>query len=322
MPKSKPILIVAGEPFSVFLEIFFKSKKIKSIKKKTVLIVSKKLLLSQMKKLKFDYQINEIDSKKINYKSLSYNKINIIDVKFNFKKTFDKISDKSNEYINECFKIALDLLKTNKYSGLVNGPISKKHFLKEKFLGITEYLADKKNQKNKVVMLIYNKKLSVSPLTTHLPLKDVHKNLSKEKIINHVMIIKKFYKQRFKKDPKIAITGLNPHCESNYKSSEEKHIIMPAIKALIKKNYKVNGPFPADTLFMTENSKKYDVILGMYHDQVLVAAKTLFSFNAINVTLGLPFIRVSPDHGPNAQMLGKNISNPQSLIEALKFLSK
>ena len=73
---------------------------------------------------------------------------------------------------------------------------------------------------------------------------------------------------------------------------------------------------------MTENSKKYDVILGMYHDQVLVPAKTLFSFNAINVTLGLPFIRVSPDHGPNAQMLGKNISNPQSLIEALKFLDK
>ena len=322
MHKSKPILIVAGEPFSVFLEIFFKSKKIKSIKKKTVLIVSKKLLLSQMKKLKFDYQINEINSKKINYKSLSYNKINIIDVKFNFKKTFDKISDKSNKYINECFKIALDLLETNKYSGLVNGPISKKHFLKEKFLGITEYLADKKNQKNKVVMLIYNKKLSVSPLTTHLPLKDVHKNLSKEKIINHVIIINKFYKQRFKKDPKIAITGLNPHCESNYKSSEEKHVIRPAIKALIKKNYKVNGPFPADTLFMTENSKKYDVILGMYHDQVLVPAKTLFSFNAINVTLGLPFIRVSPDHGPNTEMLGKNISNPQSLIEALKFLSK
>ena len=322
MNKSKPILIVAGEPFSVFLEIFFKSKKIKSLKKKTVLIVSKKLLLSQMKSLNFNFQINEINPKKINFDTLSYNKINIINVEFQSKKYFDKISNKSNKYIEECFKIALSLLKTNRYSGLINGPISKKYFLKEKFLGITEYLAFKTNKKGKAVMLIYNKKLSVSPLTTHLPLKKVHKKLSKIKIINHVMVIKKFYNKSFKKEPKIAITGLNPHCESNYEDSEEKHIIIPAIKTLNKKNYKVSGPFSADTIFMKENIKKYDVILGMYHDQVLTPAKTLFNFDAINITLGLPFIRLSPDHGPNSQMLGKNISNPQSLIKALKFLNK
>ena len=322
MNKSKPILIVAGEPFSIFLEIFFKSKKIKSLKKKIVLIVSKKLLLSQMKSLNFDFQINEIDPKKINYDTLSFNKINIINIEFKSKKYFDKISNKSNKYIEECFKIALSLLKTNKYSGLINGPISKKHFLKEKFLGITEYLAFKTNQKGKAVMLIYNKELSVSPLTTHLSLKKVHKKISKKKIINHVMVIKKFYNKKFKKEPKIAITGLNPHCESNYEDSEEKYIIIPAIKTLKKKNYKVSGPFSADTIFMKENVKKYDVILGMYHDQVLTPAKTLFNFDAINITLGLPFMRLSPDHGPNSQMLGKNISNPQSLIKALKFLNK
>ena len=322
MNKNKPILIVAGEPFSVFLEIFFKSKKIKSLKKKTVLIVSKKLLLSQMKILNYDFQINEINQKKINHRTLSSKKINIINVDFKYRKEFDKISNKSNKYIEECFNIALSLLKTNKYSGLINGPISKKHFLKEKFLGITEYLAYKTNQEGKAVMLIYNKELSVSPLTTHLPLKKVHKRISKKKIINHIMVIKKFYNKKFKKNPKIAITGLNPHCESNYKNSEEKHIIIPAIKALNKKNYKINGPFPADTIFMNENIKKYDVILGMYHDQVLTPAKTLFNFDAINITLGLPFIRLSPDHGPNSQMLGKNISNPQSLIKALKFLNK
>ena len=322
MNKSKPILIVAGEPFSVFLEIFFKSKKIKSIRKKTVLIVSKKLLLSQMKSLNYNFQINEINPKKINYKALSYNKINIIDVEFKYKKNFNKISNKSNKYIDECFKNALDLLKTNKYSGLINGPISKKHFLKEKFLGITEYLASKTNQEGKAIMLIYNKKLSVSPLTTHLPLKNVHKKITKKKIINHIMVIKRFYNKRFRKEPRIAITGLNPHCESNYEDSEEKHIIIPAIKNLNKKNYKISGPFPADTIFMRENLKKYDVILGMYHDQVLTPAKTLFNFDAINITLGLPFIRLSPDHGPNSKMLGKNTSNPQSLIKALKFLNK
>ena len=93
-------------------------------------------------------------------------------------------------------------------------------------------------------------------------------------------------------------------------------------EAQVKKKYKVDGPFAADTIFMKEQLKKYDVIIGMYHDQVLTPAKALFGFNAINITLGLPFIRISPDHGPNVSMLGKNTSNPQSLIEALKFLDK
>ena len=171
-------------------------------------------------------------------------------------------------------------------------------------------------------MLIYNKKLSVSPITTHLPLKDVHNNLSKQKIINHVNLITDFYKEKFKKLPKIAITGLNPHCESNFKDCEEDKIIIPAIKSLKAKNFRIEGPFPADTIFMQEHLKKFDIIVGMYHDQVLAPMKALFGFNAINITLGLPFVRISPDHGPNSSMLGKNLSDPKSLIEALKFLDK
>ena len=97
-------------------------------------------------------------------------------------------------------------------------------------------------------------------------------------------------------------------------------VIKPAIKFLLKKKSDIDGPFAADTIFMKEQLRKYDVIIGMYHDQVLTPMKALFNFDAINITLGLPFIRVSPDHGPNTSMLGKNKSNPQSLIEALKFL--
>ena len=171
-------------------------------------------------------------------------------------------------------------------------------------------------------MLIYHKNLSVSPLTTHLPLMDVNKKITKKKIINNVKLISDFYKKKLNISARIAITGLNPHCESNYKSSEEKRFIIPAIKYLIKKKYKVSGPFAADTIFMSINKSKYDIILGMYHDQVLTPAKALFGFNPINITLGLPFIRISPDHGPNEKMQGKNNSNPQSLIEALKFLDK
>ena len=204
----------------------------------------------------------------------------------------------------------------------INGPISKKYFLKGKTLGITEYLGKKTKRKNNVAMLIFNKKLSVSPITTHLALKDVNKHITKEKIYTHVKLITEFYKKNFKRKPLIAITGLNPHCESNFKNCEEDAIIIPAIKNLKNKNFRVKGPFPADTIFMKDHLKNFDVIIGMYHDQVLSPMKSLFGFDAINITLGLPFIRISPDHGPNYSMLGKNLSDPKSLIEALKFLDK
>ena len=89
-----------------------------------------------------------------------------------------------------------------------------------------------------------------------------------------------------------------------------------------KKKYNISGPYPADTIFLKDNRKKFDVIIGMYHDQVLTPLKTLVEYDAINITLGLPFIRVSPDHGPNETMLGKNLSNPLSLSRAIKFLDK
>ena len=318
----KPILVVLGEPNSVFLELFFKTRKLATFKKPIILIGSKKLLIKQMKHFNFDFKINLLDKKKIKLKLVNNKKINLIDVNYDFKKTFDKITNKSNHYIEKSFNIALGLLRTKNYAGLVNGPISKKNFLHGKFLGITEYLAHKTKIKNDVAMLIYNQKLSVSPITTHLPLKDVHKNISKEKISNHVRLIDNFYVKHFKKKPRIAITGLNPHSESNYKNSEEDITIKPSIKKLLKKKFNIHGPLPADTVFIKENLKKYDVIIGMYHDQVLSPMKALFDFNAINITLGLPFVRISPDHGPNSSMLGKNLSNPESLIKSIKFLDK
>ena len=320
--KLKPIIIVAGEPYSVFLEIFFKSIKKNNFKNPIILIVSKNLFIKQMKKLKFKFEINLLNEKNIDFNKLNNKKINIIDVYFKFKKTFGNISIKSNLYIEKCFNIAIKILKRNTCLGFINGPISKKHFLKNKFFGVTEYLAHKTNRENKVAMLIFNKKLSVNPITTHLPLKEVNKSISKKKIINNVKLIKQFYKKKFKKNPQIAVTGLNPHCESNYKSSEEKKIISPAINFLINKRYKIKGPFAADTIFMKEKSKNFDVIIGMYHDQVLTPIKTLFEFEAINITIGLPFIKITPDHGPNYEMIGKNKSDATSIFYAFKFLNK
>jgi len=317
----EPIIIVGGEPNSVFLEIFFKSLKLKTYRSPLIIVVSKKLLKEQMKKLDFDFKVNDIDKKFKNFSKLDNNKINLINVDYKFKKCFDKITSKSNRYIDETFKTALNFIKQNNLSKFINGPISKKSFLKGKSLGITEYLA-KKTKSNEVAMLIFNKNLSVSPLTTHVALKNVYKKITKQKIYTQVNLINNFYKKKFNKLPRIAITGLNPHCESNFQNSEEDKIIIPAIKKLRLKNTRINGPFPADTIFTKSLLKRYDVIIGMYHDQVLSPMKALFNFHAINITLGLPFTRISPDHGPNYSMLGKNLSDPNSLIQALKFLDK
>ena len=323
--KYKPIIIVSGEPYSTFLEIFYKifnSTFYKNYKIPIILIGSKNIIEMQMKKMKYSCKINLIKEDEIKKIKLKNNKINLIDVKLNFKNPFGKITNKSSKYIAECFDIAINMMKKKIGLALINGPVSKKHFLHGKYNGITEYLSHKTYKKNDEVMLIYNKFLSVCPITTHIPLKNVAKEISSNKILKKIIKIDKFYKNNLKKVPKFAVTGLNPHCESNFKNSEEDKIIKPAIKKAQKRNLKVQGPFSADTLFIKNNLKKFDVVIGMYHDQVITPLKTLYNFNAINITLGLPFIRISPDHGTNNQMLGKKKSDPSSLKEALLFLKK
>ena len=315
----KPILIVAGEPNSIFSEIFFKSLRIKKFKSPIILIASQNLIKLQMKKLKINMKIKILNLDKIDKYKLNNKVINLINVEYNTTKAFEKISSKSNKYIKESFKIALNLINNKISNKLINGPVSKKYFLNNKFLGITEYLAKKSKVKN-IAMLIYNNDLSVSPVTTHLPLKQVVKKINKKLIKNKIVLINNFYKNKFKKKPNIAITGLNPHCESIDRYNEDTKIIKPIVKHMKKSNYRISGPHSADTIFLKKNRKKYDVIMGMYHDQVLTPMKTLFEYDAINITLGLPFIRISPDHGPNEKMLGKNLSNPLSLIKSISFL--
>ena len=315
----KPIIIVGGEPNSIFLEIFFKSLNYKKFKSPIILIASHSLIKLQMKKLKIQGKVRLIDLLKLKKNQLNNKMINLINVKFDQKKPFDKISSKSNDYIKESFDIALKILNQKITNKLINGPISKKFFLKKKYLGITEYLAHRTNTKN-FAMLIYNKDLSVCPLTTHLPLKKVSKNINKNMIKYKIKLIDKFYRTYFNKKPKMVITGLNPHCESIDSFNEDEKIIKPAVKSLIKSNYNIVGPVAADTIFLKKNRTNYNVIIGLYHDQVLTPIKTLFEYDAVNITLGLPFTRISPDHGPNEKMLGKNKSSPLSLIKALTFL--
>jgi len=149
----------------------------------------------------------------------------------------------------------------------------------------------------------------------------IAKEISKYKIVKKVKIINYFYKKILNKKPNFAILGLNPHNFVSPKKTEEKKIINEAINNLIKLKIKVMGPVAPDSSFMIFKKYKFDVIIGMYHDQVLAPFKALYNFNAINITLGLPYIRISPDHGVAENIIGKKIANPTSLIESIKFFN-
>ena len=317
----KPIIIVPGEPNSIFFEIYFKSLKKFEYKNPIIIIGSQKVISLQMKKLNYKKKIRLLKTNNIKKYILDNKSINLIDVKYNQNKAFEKSSKKSNKYIEGCFFIAIKLLKEGITDKFINGPIIKKNFLNKKYLGITEYLADNFSI-NITAMLIYNEKLSVCPITTHLPLKMVSKKLNSKIIFEKIMLINSFYKKKLSFIPKIAVLGLNPHCESILKKNEDEIILKPIIKKLRKYNSKISGPYSADTIFVKKNREKFDVIVGMYHDQVLAPIKTIKEYDAINITIGLPFFRVSPDHGPNEKMIDKNSSNPKSLMNSLKFLDQ
>ena len=320
---NKPIAIIAGEPNSISSEIIFKCWKLKKkyIHKPLFIIGSVQLLNLQMKQLKYKIKIKKIN-KHFKIRDLNEIELPVYDIDYTQKKPFEKISSKSNKYIFKCFEVALKFVKDKKILGFINCPISKEYLFKNKYQGVTEFLSKKLNKKNNnEVMLIYNKKLSVSPITTHIPLNQVSKKINKYKIVEKVKIINNFYKKFLNKKPNFAILGLNPHNFSISKKSEEKKIINKAIKSLVKLKINARGPVAPDSSFMIIKKYKFDVIIGMYHDQVLTPFKALYNFSAINITLGLPYIRISPDHGIAENITGKRIANPSSLIESIKFFN-
>ena len=312
----KKIVIIHGEANSINTEIIVKSwKRLNIIQKKSLFIIgNEKLIAAQMKRLNFKVEINRISKKKI---KLNSKKINILDVNVRFKKPF-KIEKKINStYIKKCLNLADELARNKLIDGVINCSIDKKIF--EKRIGVTEYLSKRNNLDNKEVMLIFNKKLSVAPITTHINLDSVQKNISKDKIIKKILTIKSFFYTNFNKKVKIGVLGLNPHNDEFRKDSFEKKTISPAIKLLKKKKLNISGPFSVDEIFLRKQFK-FDVIIGMYHDQVLGPFKALFKFNAINITLGLPYLRVSPDHGTASEIIYKKKASPESLINCIKFL--
>ena len=232
--------------------------------------------------------------------------------------------------ILESIDRAVDDVMAGYASGVVTLPIAKKPLYEAGFNhpGHTEYLAvlaEKYTGKPVTpVMMIAGPELRTVPVTIHIPLKDVMSQLTTALIIETAMITARDLTTRFGiENPRLAIAGLNPHAgEGGALGLEDDAIIAPAITALKSMGINAWGPLPADTMFHPRARSTYDAAICMYHDQALVPAKTLAFDEGVNVTLGLPFIRTSPDHGTAFDIAGKNIARPDSFIAALKMAAQ
>ncbi len=206
----------------------------------------------------------------------------------------------------------------NDFKGLITGPINKELINQSgfEFSGHTEFLADISNIK-KVVMLLMNERLKIALLTTHIPLSEVPSKVTKDNLEETISIISRELNNTWKiSNPSICLLGLNPHAgEGGYLGSEEEEILKPFVKS---SKYNVQGPVSADTAFISENINKYDVFLAMYHDQALPVIKSMGFGKTLNITLGLPFSRISVDHGTAYDLAGEDKADFSSMSEALK----
>lgn len=215
---------------------------------------------------------------------------------------------------------AVNLCLSKEVAGMVTAPISKEavNLGGYHIPGHTEYLAERDGDAE-VAMMLVSGSLRVVPLTTHIPIRDVSAAISQEKIIRKAHIILKSLQTDFGiRAPNLAVLGLNPHAgDGGVIGREEIDLIAPAIRALQLQGHLCEGPFPADGFFASRAWQQFDAILAMYHDQGLVAFKTI-AFNAgVNFTAGLSFIRTSPDHGTAFGIAGHNKANAGSLAEAI-----
>ena len=234
---------------------------------------------------------------------------------------------RNGQVVINAISTAVQLCRANAAAAIVTNPIQKSTLYEAGFNypGHTEFLASFGDVDiGGPMMMLACEDLKVVPLTVHLPITEVASNLSKEAIIAAVHLLDANLKKFFSiATPKIAVTGLNPHAGENGAIGREDYdIIQPAINCLQNSGIYVSGPHSADTLFHAEARKTYDVVLGMYHDQVLIPIKTLDFFGGVNITLGLDFIRTSPDHGTGMNIAGSGLARPDSFIAAIKMASK
>ena len=323
----KKILYSPGEPSGIGPDIIIQLCKTEfwtDIKIPILCISDPKLLdkrAADLRKKITLQKISDIDQLKANKRNV----LQVIHVSDCKNTKYGKLYKSNAQYVLDNLKFGIDEALKNKNLALVTGPISKENIISinNKFSGHTEFIQQKTNSKE-VLMLLASDQLKVALTTTHIPLKNVSKKITKELIISKAITLNKGLKEKFKiKNPIIKLLGLNPHSGEGGKiGKEEVDIIIPAVKELRKKKINISYPISADTAFTKKNLKETDAFLGMYHDQVLPVIKALSFGNAINVTLGVPITRTSVDHGVALDIAGSGKADPSSLKEAIKAAKK
>ena len=318
----KKIVVTLGEPAGIGpdLGVLLSQKK---LSKNIIFIADPSLIYQSADKLNKKVDINmmhNISSKTYSDKNL----INLLPVKLNVKNNPGMMNYKNSGYVISSIKLAANLCLEKEASAMVTGPISKSILNKAgyKISGHTEFLAD--ICKKKSLMLLMNKKIKVALHTTHLPIQSVTKEITKAKLKKTISLLNEEMKAKFAiTKPRILVTGLNPHAgEDGLLGLQDSKIIAPVIKDFQEKNVYVDGPVAADTAFLRKNIAKYDVILTMYHDQGLPVIKFDNFKTTVNVTLGLPIVRVSVDHGTALDLVGTGKIDTSSFEQAIKVAKK
>ena len=323
----KKIIYSPGEPSGIGPDLIIQlctSKFWTDIKLPIVCLADPILLADRAsklgKKIKL-LQINDLKNLRINKK----NYIQVLCVTKCNDLTPGKLYTSNADYVLQNLDFGIDNALNDKKIALVTGPISKENIISinKKFQGHTEYI-QKKTASDDVLMLLGSDKLKVALATTHLPLKNVAKAITKKLIISKAKILNDELKNKFKiKNPKITLLGLNPHAGEGGKiGSEEKDILIPAVKELRRKKIDISYPKSADTAFTKKILNDTDAYLGMYHDQVLPVIKALSFGSTTNITLGVPIIRTSVDHGVALDIAGTSKPDTSSLKEAIKIAKK
>lgn len=330
MPDIVRIAITPGEPAGIGPELTLKLSQ-QSLEYEIIAIANIQMLQQQSEQLGLGVKLEPFD---INTNSESHcpGKLKVIDVVMPKQFKFGKLDSANSSYVIETLNTAVNLVQNNTLQALTTGPVQKSIINEADitFSGHTEFIADKTG--GHPVMLLTNEILNaktssylrVALITTHLPVSEIASHITAERITKVVRVLHDDLIQRFGIDnPCIAVCGLNPHAgEGGHLGKEENEIIIPTLEKLRQQGMKLEGPLPADTVFTKQKLKGKDAVVAMYHDQGLPVIKHQGFGEIVNVTLGLPIIRTSVDHGTALDIAGQGVADESSLLTAVNLAAK
>ncbi len=313
------ILLTMGEPAGIGPELVIKIAQTQ-FNAQLIVIGDSKYLMALATKLKLPLKLISVDwqSRPVKHQpgTLYIEELSLVE-----KVNLGQLSTSNAQIVLQSLLRSSELALENKVAAIVTSPVHKANINKidASFLGHTEFFAKQANVE-KVVMMLATKNLRMALATTHIPLKEVSNHISQDSLIQIITVINNSFKSLNLKKPKIAVCGLNPHAgEDGLLGMEEHEIISPALKKLKSEGFDVDGPFPSDSLFTPQKRELFDLFLAMFHDQGLPVVKAIGFGQTVNVTLGLPYIRTSVDHGTALDIADSLSASPSSLIYAVNY---